>query len=234
MNNFWKGLFFVRKCVVCGKALPDAGENTVFCADCFRNYRKLRADVCAHCGKTENACRCVPKKLWGKIGFSAHLFTFYGPLSRTIVYTAKLRNLPYLQRFLAHELSDLIREATRDDFSDFTVTFAPRNPRRVAVCGFDQAEVLARLTAERLHLPFARMFRHTYFSSLQKRLNAAEREINANNSYFLREDFVPQTKKLLIFDDVITTGSTLSTLVSLAKLAGFREVSIVCIAKASA
>ena len=59
-------------------------------------------------------------------------------------------------------------------------------------------------------------------------------KINANNSYFLREDFVPQTKKLLIFDDVITTGSTLSTLVSLAKLAGFREVSIVCIAKASA
>ena len=62
-------------------------------------------------------------------------------------------------------------------------------------------------------------------------MNVKAREINADRSYFLREDFVRRTDKLLILDDVMTTGSTLSSLISLARSAGFSEVSVVCIAK---
>ena len=231
MNNFLKGLLFVRKCIVCGKALPDADRDTVFCEDCLSEYEKLCRDECPHCGKPEYACRCVPGKLRGSVGFAAHLFTFHDPLSRTIVYSVKLKNLKHLQHFLASELAELIEGATGGELSDFTVTFAPRKPRSVRIYGFDQAEVLARLSAERLQLPFVRIFRHARFSKLQKRLNVKERELNADKSYFLREDFVRGTDKLLIFDDVMTTGSTLSALIALAKSAGFAEVSVVCIAK---
>lgn len=230
MNNFLKGLFFVRKCIVCGKALPDADRDAVFCDGCFGEYEKLCRDVCPNCGNPEYACRCVSRKLRGKVGFAAHLFTFHDPLSRAIVYSVKLKNLRHLQRFLASELADLI-EGTGEDLSDFTVTFAPRKPRSVRIYGFDQAEVLARLSAERLQLPFARMFRHARFSKLQKRLSVKAREINADRSYFLREDFVRRTDKLLILDDVMTTGSTLSSLILLARSVGFQEVSVVCIAK---
>ena len=231
MNDFLKGLFFVRKCIVCGKALPDADRDTVFCDNCFLEYEKLCRDVCPNCGNPEYACRCVPRKLRGKVGFAAHLFTFHDPLSRAIVYSVKLKNLRHLQRFLASELADLIKVATGGELSDFTLTFAPRKPRSVRIYGFDQAEVLARLSAERLRLPFVRMFRHARFSKLQKRLNVKAREINADRSYFLREDFVRRTDKLLILDDVMTTGSTLSSLILLARSVGFREISVVCIAK---
>ena len=231
MNNFFKGLLFVRKCVLCGKALPDAEEDAVFCENCFREYQKLCGDVCPRCEQPENACRCVPGKLRGKVGFSIHLFAYRDAVSRTIVYSLKLKNLPHLQRFLSGELSARINEVTKGDLSDFTVTFAPRKPRSVRIYGFDQAKMLAKLSAERLHLPFAEMYRHVRFSKLQKRLNVKEREINAGKSYFLRDDFVRSTDKLLIFDDVMTTGSTFSTLISLAKTAGFREICVVCIAK---
>ena len=231
MNNFLKGLFFVRKCLICGKALPEAKQDTVFCPDCFLEYLKLCGDVCFRCGKPERACRCIPGKLQGKIGFAAHLFTFHNSISREIVYSVKLQNLPYLQRFIAGELSDLIYEVTDGRLSDFTITFVPRKPRSVRIYGFDQAKVLAQLSAERLHLPCVSMFRHARLSKSQKRLKSDERAINAKNSYFLREDFVRETDKLLIFDDVMTTGSTLSVLALLAKAAGFQEVNVVCIAK---
>lgn len=231
MNDFLRGLFFVRTCVVCGRALPDAEKDTVFCADCLLEYQKLCRDVCPQCERTERDCRCVPRKLKGKLGFAAHLFTFHDPISRAIVYSMKLKNLPYLQRFLAGELSGLVREVTQGCLSDFTVSFAPRKPRSVRVYGFDQAKILAKLSAEQLGLPFAQIFRHARISKSQKRLNVAERERNANKSYSLRDDFVRRTDKLLIFDDVMTTGSTLSALVALAKAAGFREVCVICIAK---
>jgi predicted amidophosphoribosyltransferase len=143
----------------------------------------------------------------------------------------KLQNLPFLRRFLAKELSELVWEATSGNLADYTVSFVPRKPRSIRVYGFDQAEALAALSAEYLHLPFDRIFGHARFSKLQKRLDVKQRGENADKSFFLRGDFVRRTDKLLIFDDVLTTGSTLSALVTLAKAAGFHEISVVCIAK---
>lgn len=220
----------MRKCLFCGEALPDAEEDTVFCEDCLRGFRKLCRDVCPNCGAMERNCRCVPKKLRGKVGFSVHLFAYHEDFSRRIVYSMKLQNLPFLRRFLAKELSELILEATSGNLLGYTVSFVPRKPRSIRVYGFDQAEELARFSAEYLHLPFDRIFGHSRFSKLQKRLNMKERGENADNSFFLRGDFVRRTDRLLIFDDVLTTGSTLSALVMLAKAAGFYEVSVVCLA----
>ena len=231
MNSFLKQLLFVRKCLICGRVLPNADDDTVFCEDCYREYRKLCQDICTNCRNSEIQCRCVPQKLKGKVSFSAHLFSFRDELSRKIVYSVKLKNYPHLQRFFAKELSDLILGVTGGNLSGFTVTFAPRKPRSIRVYGFDQSKVLAELSADQLHLPFAEVFRHARFSKLQKKLNMADREINATRSYFLRNDFVRQTNKLLIFDDVMTTGSTLDVLVSLAEAAGFREIAVVSIAK---
>jgi len=179
----------------------------------------------------ERECRCVPRKLMGRVGFAAHLFSYHGDIARRILYTLKQENLPFLQRFLAGELSALVREVAQGDLSGFSVTYAPRKPKSIRIYGFDQAEILARLLAEELHLPFCDLFTHARFSKLQKSLSARMREKNAARSYSLREDFVRTTGRLLIFDDVMTTGSTLSSLVSLAKMAGFREVCVVCLAK---
>lgn len=231
MINILKNLFFVRTCLGCGTALPDAEKDTVFCDECFQHYQDLKNEECHRCEKRADECRCLPKNLHGKVFWSAHLFSYYNQFSKQIIFTLKMKNYRALQIFLAKELSELILHATGGDLSGYTITFAPRNPKSVCTYGFDQAKILAQLTASYLNLPTVNLFQHTYFSKIQKRLNAMERKQNAQSSYFLRKDVCCQTDKLLIFDDIITTGSTMASLVSLAEELGFREIAIVTVAK---
>lgn len=232
MIDFIKGMLFVRKCLICGEAMPNAKENTVFCSKCLLEYEKLGRAKCKKCGKQEKECRCVPEKLRGKVSFSVHLFAFESELSRTILYSLKQRNIGTLQNFLADELEKaLLRVIPREELKEYSVTYAPRKPKSVREYGFDQAEILAERLSERLDIPMADMFVHARFSALQKYLNAEEREHNAKKSYSLRCGFSPETEKLLILDDVMTTGSTLSCLVSLAKEIGYREIAVIFVAK---
>ena len=214
--------------MICGAVLPDAENETAFCPKCLLEYEKLGRAVCGKCGKREKECLCVPEKLWGKLSFSVHLFAYESVLSKQIVFGLKRKNLTVLQNFLSAELT---KRLSAYDLSDYTVTYAPRKPKSVREYGFDQAEILAKNIAKACDLPFETIFRHARFSKLQKELNAKERAENAEKSYTLRTDTVRETEGLLIVDDVMTTGSTLSALVSLAKTAGYDKVAVVCVAK---
>ena len=145
-----------------------------------------------------------------------------------MIFALKRKNLSALQHFLSLELSKCLSVY---DLSDYTVTFAPRKPKSVREYGFDQAEILAKGVAENLNLPYEAIFAHAHFSKLQKELNAKERAENARQSYRLKKEISPETRGLLIIDDVMTTGSTLSVLVSLAKSAGYEKIAVACVAK---
>lgn len=227
MIDFLKGIFFVRKCLVCGTVLPDAEKDTVFCPKCLLEYEKLGRAVCKQCGKMEKECVCIPEKI-KDIAFSAHLFAYETQLSKTVIFALKRQNLSVLQNFF---VSALVKRLSFHDLADYTVTYAPRKPKSVRLYGFDQAEILAKGIAKELSLPFDDIFKHAHISKLQKELNAKERAENAEKSYALRRGAVPETRGLLIVDDVMTTGSTMAALTSLAREAGYGKVAVVCVAK---
>ena len=231
MIDFLKGLLFPRKCFTCGAVLPDAKADTLFCSKCLLEYEKLERVFCEKCGKREKECVCIPETLRGKAEASLHLFAFDEALSHTLIYSLKQKNLTALQKFLAGRLSHMIAARFGEELSTFSITYAPRKPKSVRIYGFDQAKILAELIAKELSLPCEEMFVHARFSALQKTLNAKERAQNAEKSYSVISDFCPQTENLLIVDDVMTTGSTLSVLCELAHAVGYRKIIVVCVAK---
>lgn len=225
MIEFVKRLLFVRKCLLCGEILTESKED-VFCPKCRLEYEKLKRRVCRTCGKPQSACGCLPDKLKKDVSWTAHLFAYDDSLSQTIIFTLKHRDFKPLQGFLGEELAGLL-----GDVSDYEITFAPRKPKSVREYGFDQAEVLARVISEEKDLPLAILFSHARKSELQKNLNAEERAENAEKSYALHKNFAREREKLIIVDDVMTTGSTMKKLVSLAREAGYKEIATVCVAR---
>ena len=230
MIDFIKNLLFVPKCFSCGEVLA---EDDLFCDKCRLEWDQLTRVPCKTCGKKQRECACVPTKLRADVTRGVHLVLFEDELSRRVIYAVKHKMTSALCRFLARSLSRVIREEM-DDLSDFAITYAPRKPKSVREYGFDQAELLAEAIAEELSLPMLDLFCHARRSKLQKNLGATERAENAKKSYFLCDDACAPTKKLMIVDDVITTGSTMEALASLAKTLGFEEIVVVTIAKTPA
>lgn len=226
MIDFIKSLFFVRRCFSCGEVLAN---DDLFCDKCRLEWDKLTRVPCKTCGKKQRECACVPTKMRTEVTRGIHLVLFDDELARRVIYATKRRMTNTLCHFLARSLSRVIRDEI-DDLSDFAITYAPRKPKSVREYGFDQAELLADAIAEELSLPMIDLFCHAHVSKLQKNLGASERAENAKKSYFLRGDAHAPTKKLMIVDDVITTGSTMASLAALAKTLGFEEIVVVTIA----
>lgn len=231
MIEFLKGLLFVRKCVFCGEVLIDSADS-VFCPKCRLEYEKLKRRPCKLCGKPQTLCHCMPEKLTGERPVSAvHLFEYDGELPQRILYLLKRKNLRALQKFLSDELADAVFRLLDGDFEDCHMTFAPRSPKSIRLYGFDQAEALCRGISDRLEIPMAEIFRHARRSQQQKTLNTAERGQNAEKSYELCRRLPRQSGRLILIDDVVTTGSTAAKLVRLAREAGYSEIVIASVAR---
>ncbi len=224
MIELLKSLIFVRKCLLCGEVLRETKEG-IFCPKCRLEYEKLKHRACSRCGKAHEVCHCVPPKLQKEQVNAVHLMAYEDECSKKLVFMVKRKKNTALFAFLGKELASLLPEGQA-----YTVTYAPRKPKSVREYGFDQAKCLAKALTKKCKGECVTLFRHARFSALQKNLNAAEREENAEKSYQLCCSHDQTYEHLLIVDDVLTTGSTMKKLIALAKEAGAQRITLVCIA----
>ena len=218
------GFLAVRKCAVCGKVLSDE-ERGAFCSGCEEKYRTLRDEVCTVCGRTSAYCRCACVGDFRDIGAGRvlHLFFYDSDFSRRVIYALKNGGKARLIKSLAHELAELIYLSKgSDDISAYTVTYVPRSRKNIKKYGFDQAKMMAKHIARELDIPFARTLVRIGSSS-QKAASAEERRECAECSYALADADIAG-RKFIIIDDVITSGSTLHTCISLLREAGGAQI----------
>jgi ComF family protein len=103
------------------------------------------------------------------------------------------------------------------------VTWVPLASRRRAERGFDQARLLARALARRLDLPAGAFVRRTKATAPQSRRTREER-LRAMAGAFARIPGRTAPERLLLVDDVLTTGATASACAAALIEAGAREV----------
>ncbi len=122
---------------------------------------------------------------------------------------------------MAVEMVKALRQRTDAAALD-VVTFVPMYRKEERERGYNQSELLAREIARQLGIPFRRTLHKIYDTRSQKSLRQIERGGNLLGAFDLCADVREQ--KILLIDDVITTGATLHECAKMLKIGGAQAV----------
>jgi ComF family protein len=147
-------------------------------------------------------------------------FVFDGPL-RKAIHALKYKQGTYLVPTLRDLCLDTVR--TRPLEPDAIVP-VPIGPVRLRERGYNQALLLAESIGNVLHIPVMPALERVKEGPSQTKLNEAERRVNVRDAFRARVDLNPDGLRLLLIDDVMTTGATLDACARALKRAGATKV----------
>lgn len=228
--SFLASLFFPPRCLLCDRIEPDRLP-LPFCRPCFEAYQKEIADGCPICGKSFAVCECRPKAL----GDAAFIYALpYRPdrgRVRAMILSGKHRKNGVLLREYATRLHKLL-QLRRVSTEDVIISYVPRSPGRYLKTGLDQAEALAVALAQTIDRPCSALLSCRLLARQQKKKSARKRNEAAKKNYSLlpnAEEYIVG-RRILLVDDVATSGTTLARCRFLLLEAGAKEV--ICLAAA--
>lgn len=148
----------------------------------------------------------------------------YRPPFDAVIHGLKFRRLDYLGEELADGLAQALRHSLGPDLGGCEVVVAvPLHWVRRLRRGFDQAERIARPLARRLELPFSPCLRRRRPTMARARLGRRQRTDRPIPFSLHRRDEITGRRVLLV-DDVVTTGSTLRAAARTLREGGAGEV----------
>ena len=109
------------------------------------------------------------------------------------------------------------------------VTYVPMSPEKRRRRGYNQSQLLAKSLAKELHLPCWDLLEQVRETATQHELSRAERADNVRGAYRARAEAAGQ--RLLLVDDIVTTGATLRACAQALYEAGAQSVGAVCAAR---
>ncbi len=199
------------------------------CAGCHKTGYDGLCPVCRE--NVELAFQ--PKKFLasGGNGFADEmigLFSYSVPPVQTMLFDWKENDYRDLHEILGEYVERSARMSLFPKDIDL-VTFSPRRKSARRRTGLDQAECLAREVAARLGLPFEPLLARRGFSLPQHRLRGKAREKNVQNRFIPTKPL--HGERVLLVDDIVTTGESAKEGARVLKGAGAWRVSVFCLAR---
>ena len=206
-NNIFNSLLdlvFPPRCEVCKKSGPEA-----LCAECFSGVKFLRPQFGIHSAAAYD----------GTLKSAIHRFKFQNrkklaePLGVLMVnYLGRDRSLPL------RELDGIIP--------------VPLHPRRLRGRGFNQAELLARVVGRYFDLPVISALARVKHTKPQFDLPREARRLNLIGAFRVNQPKEIVNKRVLLLDDIYTTGATVTECVRALSAAGARRIEVLTLSRA--
>ena len=207
------------------------------CADCLNSPQPLlAAHFCRSCHTPfsnnfpldENGLCTLCAG--GMRGFDrAYSFGFYeGPL-RKLIHLFKYSGMKPLGKRLAGLLSRALPDEAVEGFD--AVVPMPLHWRRRWRRGFNQSEILARLVAKERRICVLNAVKRVRATAVQAGLTNSNRRKNVAGAFRVSRKTQVTGKRILLIDDVMTTGATAAACASALKRAGARSVTLLTLAR---
>lgn len=212
-------LIFPVVCISCKT------EGSYLCCSCDKQIKRNEFQLCIYCnkqspfGKTHEACKsdlgidglisAVPykEKLVSKL-IEFYKYQFIKDISGTI------------SRFMITEIEN---QELQNYFADFFVIPLPLHYSKLKWRGFNQSEIIAQQITEHFNWNFhTKLLMRAKKTKKQAELEGQERILNVQDAFLAASDLTG--KKIIIVDDVCTTGSTLKEACKALKSAKAQEV----------
>lgn len=200
-------LWFPSRCLLCGRVVePDE----LFCPACWKErpespeVRRFR----------------LPRA-----------FSVYAPLRYEGGFRKTLHALKFQgEKGLSEPVGQLMASVAEPLPHPDLVTWVPMTPEKKRGRGYDQSELLARAVARALNCPCLPLIGKTRDTATQHELSEKERVKNVKGAY--AADSLAKGKTVLLVDDIVTTGSTISECALALYAAGAKDVVGLCAANA--
>jgi ComF family protein len=219
LHNIISGLvdiLYPKTCLVCKKRLTDSSVDNLVCFACWGKIKKNLPPFCHRCGRqlsrknlTKSICAdCVKKTLHFDRAFSPCI---YEGAVKELIHQFKYKNKDYLGSTLSKLMIDFIKEYELPiNFIDFIIP-VPLHKTRLREREYNQAQILSNHIAREFKKMVSNdiLIRNRY-TKTQTELEPEKRLSNVKNSFSVTHNDVFKGKNLLLVDDVLTTGSTVS------------------------
>lgn len=216
---------FPGRCLVCGEWMQvSPGSAAPVCPGCAAALAPLEGALCGRCGTplvSEEAvcCRCRAVEY----SFLSHRSVFaYSGAVRDLIAHYKIRHRRRLARLFAPRLERLLAES----HPGLPVVPVPPRPGRKSR---DGVERIARVLERRHGVRIRRVLQRSV-GAAQKTLDFAARQRNLLGSIRVRRGAGALPDRVVLLDDVFTTGATMDACARTLRAAGVREVHAVSLA----
>ena len=227
-------LLYPAACSICGKNIR-AGE--YLCDGCEGKLIRIVAPFCQTCsepfeGSIDNAFTCANCS-HRAIYFDAAVAAYRGRgVVRDVIHQFKYARQIHLRHLVARWLrAAMDDQRLRNCDFDYIVP-VPLHPARERERGFNQASLLSELLSAQISIPSKAVLERVRYTTTQTALDRSERMENLHNAFRLRKNADVRGLRVLLIDDVLTTGSTLSECARVLKRAGAASVHAATAARA--
>ena len=202
-------LFFPEHCPFCDNIISP-GED--WCADCRKQVAKTE-DCCPYCGKP--VCECKERKHLDRV----YSLYFYEGSVRDAILKMKGDGRAAFCRSFGRILADRIPNEGFD-----WITCVPMSKKELRKRGYNPQEWLAKYIAKEKGLCFRPLLMKQRETEAQHTLPLAKRKTNLNGAFALSKQVEILGKRILLIDDILTSGATLEESARVLKEGGAASV----------
>ena len=195
-------LFYPHICTGCGSDILNNGA--LLCLRCLHRL--------PHTGFEKYPLNPVERIFIGRVNIQAAYSEFYfakGQLIQQLIHRLKYKNDMGVGEYLGQMMGNNIIHSERFKMIDYLIPL-PLYPDKEFKRGYNQAEVLCRGISQETNIPvLSKNLIRRRETETQTRKHRSERWLNVDGSFALTQPDTLNYKKILLIDDVITTGATL-------------------------